>query len=433
MNTVKKLKKNLTIASLVITLVATQHSDARNLSDYTTLEKAQFATSILRAPCGIAHNFTSKTHTSGKIAKLLVNAVRLSDNILAMINANENKAIYRSGWAVFEAFNIGSSFVELTHDMPELEIDAQTERSIMNYLNQAQKVLLPCAESAAAVMSAYYNNNGNETPQDKINIHRYQSLISLSRALSEFLESEKDSNSVKIWAAIVVANTLSSVYHWTTEIAPVPFVVQQHLNNLNAGIIRQQAILNSGNSEQIRNILARRNGTIDRLNTNEENFQSIIEEINLQLNGQHPLDAPEPFLRNLLAHTQEQLMMHQALGQRMRELAPENARYARSLVQEEIQNQPVQNAALNNNEIHFDQNNQTDMLDCIICTNTFSDLENQNHLVRLCSNNHIIDQECYTTLIAISARNPVRCPLCRVNVNNPQFYTLTNNHNQQGN
>lgn len=200
-----KLSLYVQIAILCSLGVTASLAHTKNISDYNPYEKAQIITSILRFPTAAAANINMSQRTkAAHVASFLANAIRVADAALATKNS-ESLDPYVLTWLAHDVFKVILNSKNL---ILKDNHSSHIKKSEMIYLD----LLLPLVEGSLSSTAALYNDNGKDTPRNEAIKRSLNSVISLSRVVSEFVHSEEGSVKAKSAAIALLVNALASFY-----------------------------------------------------------------------------------------------------------------------------------------------------------------------------------------------------------------------------
>ncbi|MBY0352734.1 hypothetical protein K2W90_00040 [Candidatus Babeliales bacterium] len=181
-----------------------KETPAKTQDTYSKAEMAQIATAALRGPAVLAsiyHEKKGNVKTAAATA-LLVDALRISNSILALHNATTNNQGYNLAWLSYDTYALSANLVNLVtafSESKEPKRDKELHKNVDKLLISIKYILLPLAETATATFSALATDKPEQ--QTKADV-----LTSFIRMTSLYLTSKPSSLEAKLKLALLGLN-----------------------------------------------------------------------------------------------------------------------------------------------------------------------------------------------------------------------------------
>lgn len=182
----------------------------------TGLEKAEMVLAGLRAPATVAtHLMHLKSNVKHKrLCTMLLNGLRLSNEVLAIVNRPNESNHYNFIWAIHDGSALMWDILNIMAHRDEdkyVQIDKPGE--VILYTT-----VLPLVESLTAFYESYLSSS--KTPQDEQMRLRLQAVSSLARTLSMVMSSKEESDIYTVWLCVLIANIAMACYDFSRDLPP---------------------------------------------------------------------------------------------------------------------------------------------------------------------------------------------------------------------
>ncbi|MBX9831387.1 hypothetical protein K2X40_05490 [Candidatus Babeliales bacterium] len=168
---------------------------------YSRTELAQIATAALRGPALLANIYHEKKGNvkAAAVTTLLVDALRISNGVLALLNTTTNNQSYNLAWLGYDAYalstdlvNLITSFDEPKKPQPHKELHQKVDKLLISI----RYIIAPLTEWTSATFSALKTDNpGLQAKAD--------ALTSCARMSSLYLASKPKSLEAKLKLALL--------------------------------------------------------------------------------------------------------------------------------------------------------------------------------------------------------------------------------------
>ncbi|MBY0352735.1 hypothetical protein K2W90_00045 [Candidatus Babeliales bacterium] len=168
---------------------------------YSGTELAQIATAALRGPALLANIYHEKKGNvkTAAATALLVDALRISNGVLALLNATTNNQSYNLAWLSYDVCALSADLVSLLTSFNEPKkprTQKEVHQKIDKLLISIRYIIAPLAEWTTATFSALKK----DTPELQA---KADALTSLARMSSLYLASKPKSLEAKLKLALL--------------------------------------------------------------------------------------------------------------------------------------------------------------------------------------------------------------------------------------